>query len=136
MRMRNKSDEAKICHTVINRSIQFIYTATLYRRPTAGACIIPHLLGGVDDVAACNLALVHEIVHVLELGETDGLVRALDQTTAVELERLGGVLAVADVAALDGDHLDDRLEDGSLEVGAGRQTDAHDGAAWTDVLLW
>jgi len=78
---------------------------------------------------------VHEVVDLLELGKTDGLVRALNQTTAVELECLGGVLAVADVAALDGDHLDDRLEDGCLEVGAGGQTDAHDCTAWADILL-
>jgi hypothetical protein len=94
-----------------------------------------HLLRGVDDVATCDLALVHEVVDLLELGQTDGLVRALDQTTAVEVERLSGVLAVADVAALDSDHLDDRLEDGCLEVGAGGQTDAHDCAAWADVLF-
>ena len=78
---------------------------------------------------------MHQVVDLLELGETDGLVRALDQAAAVEVECLGGVLAVADVAALDGDHLDDGLEDGSLEVGAGGQTDADDCAAWADVLL-
>ena len=78
---------------------------------------------------------MHQVVHLLELGETDDLVRALDQTAAVEVERFGRVLAVADVAALDGDHLDDRFEDGSLEVGAGRQTDAYDCAARADVLF-
>jgi hypothetical protein len=78
---------------------------------------------------------VHQVVHLLELGETDGLVRALDQAAAVEVERFGGVFAVADVAALDGDHLDDGFEDGGLEVGAGGQTDADDCAAGADVLL-
>lgn len=78
---------------------------------------------------------MHQVVDLLELGEADGLVRALDQAAAVEVERFGGVLAVADVAALDGDHLDDGLEDGGLEVGAGGETDAYDRAAGADVLL-
>ena len=95
----------------------------------------PRLPRGVDDVAASDLALVHKVVDLLELGEADGLVWALDQAAAVEVERFGGVLAVADVAALDGDHLDDGLEDGGLEVGAGGQTNAHDCAAGADVLF-
>jgi hypothetical protein len=94
-----------------------------------------YLLGGVDDVAASDLALVHQVVHLLELGETDNLVRRLDQAAAVELERLCGVPAVAHVRALDGDHLDDGLEYGCAEVGAGGETDAHDCTAWADVLL-
>lgn len=95
-----------------------------------------HLLRGVNDIAACNLAFVHQIVHLLELGQTDSLVRTVDETTAVEVERLGRVLAVTDVAALDGDHLDDRFENGCLEVGASGQTDAYDCAAWANVLLY
>lgn len=79
---------------------------------------------------------MHQVVNLLELGETDDLVRALDEAAAVEVECLGCVLAVADVAALDGDHLDDRLEHGSLEVGTRRQTDANNRAAWTNVLLY
>jgi len=70
-----------------------------------------------------------------ELRETDDLVRGLDQTAAVELECLCGVLAVTHVRALDGDHLDDGLEHGCAEVGAGGETDAHDCATWADVLL-
>jgi hypothetical protein len=94
-----------------------------------------HLLGGVDNISSGDLSFVHQVVHLLELGETDNLVRRLDQAAAVELERLCGVLAVAHVRALDGDHLDDRLEHGCAEVGAGGKTDAHDCAAWADVLL-
>ena len=78
---------------------------------------------------------MHQVVDLLEFGETDGLVRALDQTAAVEVERLSSVLAVANIAALDGDHLDDGLEDWGLEVGAGGQTNAYDCAARADVLL-
>ena len=103
--------------------------------PTASALVMPRLLRSINDVAASDLALVHQVVHLLELGEADGLVRALDQAAAVEVERFGGVLAVADVAALDGDHLDDGLEDGGLEIGAGGETNAYDCAAGADVLL-
>ena len=78
---------------------------------------------------------MHQVVDLLELGEPDGLVRALDQAAAVEVERFGGVFAVADVAALDGDHLDDGLEDGGFEVGAGGQADADYCATGADVLF-
>jgi hypothetical protein len=112
----------------------------MYRHPCQrsnnGRHTMSHLLRGVNDIAACNLAFVHEVIDHLELGKADSLVRAVDETAAVEVERLGCVLAVADVAALDGDHLDDRLEDGSLEVGASGQTDAHHCAAWANVLLY
>ena len=94
-----------------------------------------HLLGGIDDITAGNLAFVHQVVHLLQLREADNLVRRLDQTATVELKRLGGVLAVAHVRALDGDHLDDRLEHGCAEVGTGGKTDTHDCTAWADVLL-
>ena len=96
---------------------------------------MPRLLRSINDVAASDLALVHQVVHLLELGEADGLVRALDQAAAVEVERFSGVLAIAHVAALDSDHLDDGLEDWGLEVGAGGETDADDCAAGADVLL-
>lgn len=78
---------------------------------------------------------MHQVVHLLELGEPDDLEGSLDQAAAEESERLSGVPAVADVGALDGDHLDDRLEDGSAQVGAGGETDANDGSAWADVLF-
>jgi hypothetical protein len=120
---------------VISRTTQIMYRHP-YQESNHGRHTMSHLLRGVNDIAACNLAFVHEVVDLLELGKTDSLVRAVDETAAVEVERLGCVLAVAHVAALDGDHLDDRLEDGSLEVGACRQTDAHDCAAWANILLY
>jgi hypothetical protein len=106
-----------------------------YQESKNGRHTMSYLLRGVNDIAACNLAFVHEVVNLLELRKTDCLVRAVDETAAVEVERLGCVLAVADVAALDGDHLDDGLEDGSLEVRTSGQTDAHYCAAWANVLL-
>lgn len=77
---------------------------------------------------------MHEVVDHLELAEADGLDRGLDETAAEEVQGLGRVLAVADVGSLDGDHLDDRLEDGCAEVGTGGETNADDGTAGTDVL--
>lgn len=88
----------------------------------------------VDDVSACDLSLVHQVVDHLELRKTNSLEWGLDHTTAEEFEGFGGVLAVADVRATNVHHLDDGLEDWSLQVGTGWQTNADDGTTWADVL--
>lgn len=93
-----------------------------------------HLLGRVEYVAACDLACVHQIVNLLELGKSDRLEWGVYHAAAEELERLGCVLAVAHVRSLDGDHLDDGFEHGSAQVGSGGESDADDGAARADVL--
>ena len=62
------------------------------------------------------------------------IVWRLDETAAVEVERLGRVLAVADVRCSDGDHLDHGLEDGCAHVGAGWQTNEDDCSSWSYVL--
>jgi len=93
-----------------------------------------HLSGGINNVATGDGALLHEVVDALELAETDGLEGSLDEAAAEEVEGFAGVLTVTDVGTLDGDHLDDSLEDGRAEVGAGRETDADDGATGTNVL--
>jgi hypothetical protein len=77
---------------------------------------------------------LHEVVNALKLAETDGLEWSLDEAAAEEVERLAGILTVADIGTLDRNHLDDRLEDGRAEVSAGRETDADDCTARTDVL--
>merc|ERR1712029_371369 len=92
------------------------------------------LLARVQHVPPSNRSLLHLVVHTVQLAQADNLVRRLDQATSVKLNRLGRVLAVAHVAALDGHHLDDALEHGSLEIRAGRETDADDGTAGTNVL--
>ena len=77
---------------------------------------------------------MHELVHILQFAEADNLERSLDEALAEELDRLGGVLAVPDVRALDGDHADDRVKDGGLEVGVRGEADADDGSAAAHVL--
>lgn len=77
---------------------------------------------------------MHLVVHGLEFGEPDDLKRRLDQAATEKLNRLGAILAIADIGALDPDHFDDGLEDRSLEVGARGQADANDGAARADIL--
>lgn len=62
---------------------------------------------------------MHQVINLLQLGQAHDLIRRLDKATPVEVERLGGVLTVADVAAFDSDHLDDGLEDRCTQVGAG-----------------
>ena len=74
------------------------------------------LLARVNNVTASDLVLMHQVVDTLQLGKTDNLVRRLDEATLVEVECLRGILTVADVAALDGYHLDDGLEDGRTEI--------------------
>ncbi len=61
---------------------------------------------------------MHEVINLLELTETTGLVWGLDETSAEELDGLSRIGPVADVGALDGDHLDDGLKDGCAEVGS------------------
>lgn len=77
---------------------------------------------------------MHEFVDVGQLAEADDLVRGIDEAASEKVNGLGSVLAVADVAALDGDHADDSLEHGGLEVGLGGQADADDGAVGANVL--
>jgi hypothetical protein len=92
------------------------------------------LLARVQDVSARDLARLHLVVDHLQLRQADDLERRLDEAAREKVNRLGAVLAVANIRALDADHLDDRLEDGRLEVRAGGQADADDGAARADVL--
>lgn len=77
---------------------------------------------------------MHQVIDLLQLTEPNDLERRLDDPTTEELNRLGAVLAVTDVAALDRHHLDDGLEDRGAQVGAGGEADADDCSAWADVL--
>lgn len=92
------------------------------------------LFAGVDNVAADDGALSHLVENALQLAEADGLEGGVDEAAGEEVERLLGVLPVADVAALDGDHADDALEDGGRDAGAGGQADADDDTAGADVV--
>ena len=95
---------------------------------------VARLFAGVHDIATDNLAGVHELVDLGELAEADNLVGGLDEAAGEKVQGLGSVLAVADVAALDGDHADDGLKDRGLEVGLGGETNADDRAVGADVL--
>jgi len=94
-----------------------------------------YLLRCIKDISSSNGTLVHEVVDHWQFRETDDLEWCLDETAAEEFDGFGGVAAVADIRAFDGDHFDNGLEDGCAEVGAGWETDADDGAAWSDVLV-
>lgn len=78
---------------------------------------------------------MHQIIDHLQFRQTDNLEGRLNDSAAVELQCLGGIASVSDVGSLDGDHLDDALEDGCAEVGACWKTDADDCSAWSYVLL-
>lgn len=51
----------------------------------------------VNDVSSSDLALVHQVVHLLQLAQANDLEWCLDDATAEELNGLGRVLAVTDV---------------------------------------
>lgn len=88
----------------------------------------------LEHVPADDLALVHHVVDLGQVLEIDGLEGGADEAAGEEVERLGRVLAVADVGALDAHHLDHRLEHGRADVGLGWQADDDDGAAGAHVL--
>lgn len=77
---------------------------------------------------------MHQSVDVVQLAQANGLEGHGDEPPAEEVEGLGGVSAVADVAALDGDHADDGVEDGGAELGAGGEADADEDALGAEVL--
>ena len=76
-----------------------------------------NLFARVDDIPTGDLALLHELEDFLELAKTDDLVGSLDETSSEEVDGFRGVLSVSNVAALDGDHADDCVEDGCLQEG-------------------
>lgn len=92
------------------------------------------LSASVDDVAADNGAVGHLVEYALQLAEADRLEGGVDEAAGEEVERLLGVLPVADVAALDGDHADDALEDRGRDAGSRWQADADDGSAGPHVV--
>lgn len=70
----------------------------------------------------------------MQFRQSDSLVWCFDETASEEFDGLGGIFSVADVGTLDGNHLDDGLEDWCAEIGAGWKTNANNGTARTDVL--
>jgi hypothetical protein len=58
----------------------------------------------------------------------------VDQATSIKVDRLCSILAVTHITALDGDHLDDGLEDRGLQECIGRHTDGDDCTAGTGVF--
>ena len=77
---------------------------------------------------------MHHLVDLWQVFEVDDLERRMNQASREEVDRLLAVLPVSDVRALDADHLEHRLEDGRLDLGARWQTDDDDGAPGSDVL--
>lgn len=67
---------------------------------------------GVGDKSAGDFAFLHKIVDFLQLAQSDELKGRFDQTTVEEVDGFARVLAVSDIAALDGSHLDHGFEDG------------------------
>jgi hypothetical protein len=101
--------------------------------PSNPACCA-HLSAGVNNIATNDSAIGHHVEYFLQLRKTDSLEGGVDEAAGKEVEGLLGVLSVADVGALDGDHADDALKDGGRDAGAGGETDADDAAAGADVV--
>ena len=113
-----------------------VFCATELHRYVPIAKPVPVLLHirDLNHVPPRNLPLVHHLVDLGQILQRGGLERRLDEPAGEEVDRLGRVSPVPDVRALDGDHLDDGLEDGGFEEGAGGEADGDDGAAGPDVL--
>lgn len=93
-----------------------------------------YLSAGINNIPTNNSPCLHLVKYALQLAETNSLEGRVNEAPREEVDRLLGVGAVADVAALDGDHADDALEDGGGDAGAGGQADADDAAAGADVV--
>lgn len=102
-----------------NTVISFVYTI---------------LSAGIDDIPPCNLLLAHQIVDALQLAQSHHFVWSIDQAPLEELQGLGSIAAIAHVRALDGDHLDDGLEDGRAQKGASWQANGHNRASGADIF--
>ena len=93
-----------------------------------------HLSASINNIPANNLHICHHIIHRLQLTKTDNLVRALDKPTGEEVDSFLGILSVADVAALNLNHLDDRTEHGGLDISVRGQANADNGTEGADVV--
>ena len=78
---------------------------------------------------------MHQFVHLVQFAQATGLVRGLYEAPPEEFDGLSRVTSVTDVGTLDGDHLDDGLEDWCTEIGTGWETDGNNCAAGSDVLI-
>ena len=78
---------------------------------------------------------MHQVVYFLELAQTYELVWGVDETTAEEIDGLGGVFAVSDVGTFDRLHASYGFEDGGTEVCTSWKTYGNDGTAGPDVLF-
>ena len=88
----------------------------------------------VKDDPAGNLSSMHLVVNFRQVAQADGLVDDLDLAAAGNVKTLDGVLAVAHIAADDVEGLEDGEEDVGLDVGVGRKSDGHEGAAGPEVV--
>lgn len=77
---------------------------------------------------------MHHLVDLWQLLQIDSLEWRLDDATSEEFKRFSAVLSIANVAALNANHLDHRLEDRSLNLSPSRKTNDNDNAARPDVL--
>ena len=93
------------------------------------------LLRSINDVSSSDLALVHELVHLVQFAQSARLIWCIDQTTSEELDGLCRVASITDVWTLDCDHLDDRLKDRCTEICTCWKTNGNDCPTRADILF-
>ena len=77
---------------------------------------------------------MHQVVHLLQLAQSNNLERSFDESTLEEFDSLCSVLSVTYVRAFDGDAFDDGFENGCFEVCTSWKANGNDGSARSNVL--
>lgn len=78
--------------------------------------------------------LTHKLENLGQILQRDSLERRIDQTSSKEVNRLLCILAVPNVATLDVDHFDDRLEHWSLEECMCRKANCDDRTTGSSIF--
>lgn len=91
------------------------------------------LFAAVDDDSTNNLALLHFVVNLLQLGQLAHFVNRLDQSPGKELNGLDGIASGSDVRSLDLDTVQDGKEDIGFECCVCRHSDTHDTSLWSGI---
>lgn len=66
----------------------------------------------IGHVSTGNIAIPKEVVDFLQLAQPDDLEGSVDETAAEEVNSFARLLAVSDIAALDGSQVGHGWEDG------------------------
>ncbi|KAH3658881.1 hypothetical protein OGATHE_006607 [Ogataea polymorpha] len=93
-----------------------------------------HLFRSVKDISTQDLALLHLLEDLRQLGKTGNLEWRTDKASGEEVHGLGSVLSVTNIRSLDLDGLDDVLKDRRFANSAGWKTNQNNLTEGSHVL--